>query len=525
MKMFSIVCGDQNYNNLTNLQKRIITNIIQEDGFNPEDKDNNYSFNQQAWLLAAFYIHHILIEREKVSFSNLELILSPIRINELSQEFTDFFTGDQILEKLDWKVTKLNKSRFDKELKSLQSNLKHDWIFRESFVAQAKKLIEFISQLIRGEIDINLVKDLEKKIVEKLIYDLNIDNNSHISSIFKFNFMLVITRFVYFILRTYPNGPPLGENLMDSEAPIEQKITWHVKREMLKSESVNESFLKNLHEMEINDFNEVFSRIKRDIKNDFMFSISFNRYLESMIKQVIKLISTTNKKSRHSRDELAIIENLATYNFQWNVEKNPMFNYSQNLEELENVLDEEIEKAVNEQESLRTYKVGLRAPESLFTMQNELAIELEVLQHVHKELKGNKSTLFETKLSNCSKEIWQEYRRAQKKYSFVNTNKKARVEVMKVKNSLKQLHWKNSRLNSAQFTKKELPSFKDIATPQISEMSLTDYQSLASKSLKMLCTHLNEQVLNQVDKVPRNRQDFLDLAFQNSQKEGKGYTE
>ena len=214
-------------------------------------------------------------------------------------------------------------------MKSLQSNLKRDWIFRESFVTQAKRLIMFISQLIRGEININLVKDLEKKIADQLIHDLNIDNNSRISSIFKFNFMLVITRLVYFTLRRYPEGPPLGENLMESEDPIEQKITWHVKKEMLKSESINESILKNLHEMEINDFNEAFSTIKRDVENDFIFSMSFNGYLESMIKQIILLMSTTKKKSRHSLDELAIIENLSNYNFQWNVEKNPIFIYSQ----------------------------------------------------------------------------------------------------------------------------------------------------------------------------------------------------
>ncbi|MCJ7648666.1 MAG: hypothetical protein MUP85_08635, partial [Candidatus Lokiarchaeota archaeon] len=336
MDMFSIFCGDQSYYELTDIQKRIITNIIQEDGFNPEDKDINNSFNQQVWLHAASYIHHILIERENVSYSNSKLILSPIRINEIAQEFTDFFTGDQILEKWNWKAIKLKNSRLEKELKSLQSNLKRDWIFRESFVAQAKRLIIFITHLIRGEIDINLVKDLEKKIVEKLSNDLNIDNNSHISSIFKFNFMLVITRFVYFILRTYPNGPPLGENLMDSEDSIEQKITWYIKREMLKSDSVKESFLRSLHEMKINDFNEVFSKIKRDIKKDFMFSISFNMYLESIITQVIKLISTTKKKSQHSLDERAIIENLANYNFQWNVEKNPIFNYSKNKDSFGN---------------------------------------------------------------------------------------------------------------------------------------------------------------------------------------------
>ena len=194
-------------------------------------------------------------------------------------------------------------------------------------------------------------------------------------------------------------------------------------------------------------------------------------------------------------------------------------------EEMKDATNEVEETLTNDKEHLRTYKVGLRAPESLFTRQNELAIELEVLQHVYKELKGIKSTLFETKLSNCSKETWQEYTKAQNKYSFVNTNKKARVEVMKVKNSLKQLHWKNPRLNSVQFTKKDIPSFKAISDPEISEISLTDYQALASKSLKMLCTHLNEQVLSQVDKVPRNKQDFLNLAFRNSQKEGKGYTE
>jgi len=192
-------------------------------------------------------------------------------------------------------------------------------------------------------------------------------------------------------------------------------------------------------------------------------------------------------------------------------------------------VQEEMEMGGNEEkeehEILRTYKVGLRAPESLLKPQNDLVIELEVLQHIHKQLKGFKSTLFEKKLSNTSQEVKMKYQNALTKYSSVNTNRKARVEILRLKTSIKQLHKKNPHLNSAQFSTKDLPTFKDIAAPAVHEISLTDYQILANKSLKMLCAHLNEQTLHQIDNIPRNKQDFLDLAFQNSQKEGKGYTE
>ena len=55
------------------------------------------------------------------------------------------------------------------------------------------------------------------------------------------------------------------------------------------------------------------------------------------------------------------------------------------------------------EEVMRTYKVGLRVPESLLEKQNKLVMELEVLNHVHKTIKGKEiSNLLAVKIPSCS---------------------------------------------------------------------------------------------------------------------------
>ncbi|MHA1146581.1 MAG: hypothetical protein ACTSRW_17730, partial [Candidatus Helarchaeota archaeon] len=166
-----------------------------------------------------------------------------------------------------------------------------------------------------------------------------------------------------------------------------------------------------------------------------------------------------------------------------------------------------------EDDTLHTYKVGLRVPESLLQEQNKLIIESEVLNHIRKQLRGAPSQLMSGKISKASQIVVNSYNEASDKYNL-----------RRIRNAIKQLHWKNPILNSNSFKRTQVPSFVHPEAPTIQEISLTDYQNLANMSLKMLCKHLNEQVLHEVYNVPKVKQDFIDLAFRHSQRAGKRYT-
>jgi len=178
----------------------------------------------------------------------------------------------------------------------------------------------------------------------------------------------------------------------------------------------------------------------------------------------------------------------------------------------------------SEAEVIRTYKVGLRVPESLLDEQNLLIVELEVLNHIHKQLQGKPSKLFSEKVSKSSLKVANLYKNVKVKYNSVKSLQQADKEIYRLRTSIKQLHWKSPLLNSHSFNRAQIPSFQNKEAPSVHEISITDYQNLANKSLKMVSKHLNDIVLSEIHKLPRIKQDFIDLAFQTAQREGKKYS-
>jgi hypothetical protein len=168
--------------------------------------------------------------------------------------------------------------------------------------------------------------------------------------------------------------------------------------------------------------------------------------------------------------------------------------------------------------------VGLRVPESLLREQNELIVELEILNRIRNKLRGKPSKLVGGKVSKSSLTVKEKYRKAEAKYLYVGTLTQANIDITRVRNAIKQLHWKNPLLNTNHFKKTQVPAFRKLEAPTVQEISLTDYQNLTTKSLKMVCKHLNDQVLNQIHKIPRVKKEFINLALHISRREGRGYT-
>ena len=65
--------------------------------------------------------------------------------------------------------------------------------------------------------------------------------------------------------------------------------------------------------------------------------------------------------------------------------------------------------AIDDEETVRNYKIGLRVPESLLDAQNSLIKEREILQHLKKELRGNVSKF--SKNTPIYREYLKKYRR------------------------------------------------------------------------------------------------------------------
>jgi len=171
-------------------------------------------------------------------------------------------------------------------------------------------------------------------------------------------------------------------------------------------------------------------------------------------------------------------------------------------------------------EIVRTYKVGLRVPESLVKEQNKLIAEREVLHYLRK-LYNNEliKNSYKNKIDNGKR-----YESAYDKFRHLTKYVDILIELDKNKEELKNLRECSPTLNSNNFSSADLPRFLDKVNPLPSEISLKNYQYLAGKSFKMVCRHLNTIVQNSIKFIPSTRKEVIDLAFSIAQRENTYYS-
>ncbi|TFG12848.1 MAG: hypothetical protein EU535_05720 [Promethearchaeota archaeon] len=181
---------------------------------------------------------------------------------------------------------------------------------------------------------------------------------------------------------------------------------------------------------------------------------------------------------------------------------------------------------------LRTYKVGLRVPESLLTPQNRLIRIREILQFFRKihmnQLKSEISSNFNgfiryKHLEGANSDVRKIYKCEYEKYKDF-TLREIFQELALNKKEINKLRWRNKTLNSRLFKTSDVPRFSDASQPVPKDISLYDYQSLANRSFKMVCKYLNMLAHHFISKVPADSQLLIEQALSNAQKKEKKIT-
>jgi len=184
-------------------------------------------------------------------------------------------------------------------------------------------------------------------------------------------------------------------------------------------------------------------------------------------------------------------------------------------------------KKSSEPEYLRTYKIGLRVPESILEEYNQLIREREVLQFLRKApIKGYSMTfenfIIKKNLIDANNEIIDQYKKI---FDNLKRVKNIEAELNRNKEQLKNSKNYNLALNSGHFSRADLPKFADPANPSFGEISLRDYQYLAGRGFKMLCSHLNTIALRYIDTIPSSREELVEKALEIKRAKGSGITE
>ena len=187
-------------------------------------------------------------------------------------------------------------------------------------------------------------------------------------------------------------------------------------------------------------------------------------------------------------------------------------------------------------ELLRTYKVGLRCPESLLMSFRDLMRRQQLLRFLQR-LHSNKFTPKQLKtfeglaqkykdprilafeqfkrynsLQHANELVISQYKTFFDDY-FCFSDIQLLEELELVNELIVERKTQDGQLNSSTFSKTIVPTFENPANPQSTEISLHDYQLLANKSLKLICAHINTFVKKNIDKLPETRAELIQVAL------------
>ncbi len=189
---------------------------------------------------------------------------------------------------------------------------------------------------------------------------------------------------------------------------------------------------------------------------------------------------------------------------------------------------------------LKTYKVGLRCPESLLSGFRDLMRRQQLLRFLlrlhsagfsHKQLNAfeelaltyndprtlafehfkrfNSLQLANTLVMRRYKSLFDVY------FSF--SDAQLSMELERVNELIARSKNRNKSLNSGELSRDAVPTFIDPANPLPTEISLHDYETTANKSLKLLCAHINHFAVKNIDMLPETRAELIQCALATTQ--------
>ena len=182
---------------------------------------------------------------------------------------------------------------------------------------------------------------------------------------------------------------------------------------------------------------------------------------------------------------------------------------------------------------LKTYKVGLRVPESLLEEQNALIRTREIVQFLCKKhrrqlkrkgITGDFAGFIRYKrLDQASSKVREWYKKEYNKYREYSL--KELLNERSFNNArLKSLKHANPTLNSKHFTDKDVPHFSDPSHPRPRVISVRDYQYLAGKSFKMVCKYVNAVARKYITALPPDKELLIEQVYLKAQSKGKKIT-
>jgi len=309
--VFGLILGDYAFSNLTTSKKRIVLDLKKSFGFKSDTKTTN-SFTYNISLIVSKKIRSILNQYHITEGNDNKLAL-----DEIIGHVIDYIVNRKVnLSDLS-KINSPNKKRFHKTLEVLIDNLKTDWIYRISFEDHIYKLIIIVDSLMRdADYSSNLI-GFERLISQGLTQSALFEKDQEFSPHFKLNLTLILCRIIYLKIKNSPDITKLNSQPVNLSITDEIEVKNSILEEITASKKINSKLLKKFYKFSLEEFQTYYEKLQKKLDSDLIYVENFCNYLSDLVRLVFSIVHSISKKSQLTKLELAVIKDLANYNFEW----------------------------------------------------------------------------------------------------------------------------------------------------------------------------------------------------------------
>ena len=87
--------------------------------------------------------------------------------------------------------------------------------------------------------------------------------------------------------------------------------------EITAGKKINSQILKKFYKFSLEEFQTYYKKLHYKLTSDLIYVESFRDYLSDLVRLVFNIVHSISKKSQLTKLELAVIKDLANYNFEW----------------------------------------------------------------------------------------------------------------------------------------------------------------------------------------------------------------
>ncbi|MHA1240049.1 MAG: hypothetical protein ACTSQU_04575 [Promethearchaeota archaeon] len=309
--IFGLILGDYEFSNLAPSKKHVVLDLKKSFGFK-SDTTTTKSFTYNISLVICKKIRSILNQYHisegkdnKVAFDEL--------ISNIIENLV--YSRKNLLKKSELNHSKQKK--FHKTLGILINDLKIDWIYRKSFEDHIYRLIVLVNSLRIDSDYISSLSGFERLIYQGLKHSALFEKDQDFTPHFKLNLTLILCRIIFLKIKKSPELAKLNSVSTKLSLMDENLIQNSIIDDITAGQKINSQLLKTFYKLFLEEFQTYYKKLQYKLTSDLIYVESFRDYIRDLVKLVFNIVNSISKKSHLTKLELAVIKDLANYNFDW----------------------------------------------------------------------------------------------------------------------------------------------------------------------------------------------------------------